>query len=108
MSPETSEAIERWLFEQGRRWVSVEEACNRWDISERRLRFLGAGFLVSRQDGGYLHRFHATPAELEAYCGPKQAHAITELKNIKRLRLAYREGRRPGYPADPTGQLLIV
>ena len=107
MEDATSNMIEVWLFEKGE-WVSCGFICSRFDICERRLRFLGAGFLVSRPGGGYIHYAHATEEEMNAYCGPKRAHAIGELRNIQLLRRRRRQGRRP-YPIEPaTGQLSIL
>ena len=92
MEDPTASDLETYLLEQ-QGWISCRWLCTHFDINERRLRYLGAGFLVSRPAGGYIHRDHATPAELEAYCGPKWAHAVTELKNIKLLRRRYHDRR---------------
>lgn len=92
MEDPTSSDIEAYLLEQ-RDWVSSRWLEAHFEISDRRLRFLGVGFLVSRPGGGYIHRDHASPAELEAYCGPKWGHAVTELKNVKLLRRRYTDHR---------------
>lgn len=106
MTPPTANSVECWLFDQGG-WVSSDHICTRWQICERRLRLLGVGFLISRPGGGYIHRYHATPDELEAYCGPKWAHGVGELKNVKLLRKLYRERRRP-YPVDQFNDPILL
>jgi hypothetical protein len=106
VSPATSLSVECWLFEK-RSWVTTDSICYRFDISERRLRHLGEGFLVSRPRGGYIHRYHATPAELEAYCGPELAHSRSLRRKIFLIRKLYRERVRP-YPVDSTGQPVLL
>lgn len=106
MSPTTAAAIELFLFEKGD-WISSEFLCSHFDVSERRLRLLGQGFLISRPQGGYIHRYHATPAEMESYCDTKWKHGLGELRNVKLLRKLYRNRVRP-YPVDEAGQPALL
>jgi hypothetical protein len=92
MEDPTASDIETYLREQGG-WVSCRWLCAHFEINDRRLRFLGEGFLISRPGGGYIHRDYATPDELEAYCGPEWARAVSILKKIKRLRRQYSDHR---------------
>jgi hypothetical protein len=92
MEDPTANDLETYLLEQ-RDWVSSRWLEAHFEINDRRLRFLGEGFLVSRPGGGYIHRDYATPAELEAYCGPEWARAVSILKKIKLLRRRYTDNR---------------
>lgn len=90
----TPSLIETWLFEQGG-WVSCDHICTRWDVSDRRLRHLGEGFLVSRNVGGYIHYLNCTPKEFEAWRGPLRSHYFSERKKVNLISKRRREGRLP-------------
>jgi hypothetical protein len=89
----TPDLIEAWLWQQGG-WVSCDRICERWEVSDRRLRLLGAHFLVSR-NGGYIHYTHATQEEINAWRGPLRSHAVSELRKINTVMRNRREGRLP-------------
>lgn len=93
MSPTTSSAIETFLFEKGG-WVSSEFLQSHFDVSDRGLRRALAG-VAAAGDRGYIHSYYATRDDVETYCGPKVGHAVTELKNVKRLRMNHRNRYRP-------------
>lgn len=87
-------SIETWLYDQGG-WVEEVVLMNVWNATDRRLRRELAGVAVMNREKGWKHISHATSAELETYAKPKLSHAVTELKNLKLLRLNHRRQRRP-------------
>jgi hypothetical protein len=99
MLPATPDNVERYLFERGG-WVSAVDLMHHWDLSERGLRRMLAGVAVAGERG-YIHTYHATTEEVEAYCGPKHKHAITEFKTVRQARLNHQRRRQPN-PAPET------
>ena len=94
MEDPTSIDLEAYLLEQPD-WVSTRWLEAHFEISDRRIRYLGAGFLVSRPSGGYIHRDYATQEELDAYLRRQDCHAWDIIEKNKLMRLSYNPKPRP-------------
>jgi hypothetical protein len=91
--PATRENMEAHLYEAGG-WVTAEYLMDFWSLPERGLRRRLAGVAVAGPLG-YIHSYWASKDDVEAYCGPKQGHAVSELRNIRDLRRNHRNRHRP-------------
>jgi hypothetical protein len=86
----TPAQVENWLFEQGD-WVTRDQLCQRFGISERDLRPRGGkpglleGCAISRYQGGYIHIDLATPAECNDYINRLRIHGRMEIDRANQL-----------------------
>lgn len=94
MEDPTPHDLETYLLEQPG-WVSTPWLEAHFEITDRRIRKLGAGFLVSRPEGGYIHRDYATQEELDAYLRKQDCFAWDIINKNKLIRLSYLPRPRP-------------
>lgn len=100
MTDPTPSDLEAYLLEQSG-WVSTQWLMDHFEITDRRIRKLGAGFLVSRPEGGYIHRDYATQQELDSYLAKQDAFAWDIINKNKLIRLSYNPKPRPTQLIQP-------